>query len=82
MQGIKPTWNRAAKRQEEWLTSSGSREPVSECYRYETSAVGNLCQPVSYAGVNETPLPVEAVSCHFPFEEITSETRRDVQKFI
>lgn len=52
--------------------SSGSRAPVSECYRCEASVVGNLYQPVSDAGVNESPLLAAAVSCHFPFEKITN----------
>lgn len=49
--------------------SSGSSAPVSECYRFEASVVGNLYQPVSDAGVNESPLPAAAVSWHFPFEK-------------
>lgn len=53
--------------------SWGSRTPVSECYLFETSAVVNLHQPESDAGVSESPLPAAAVSCHFPFEEITNE---------
>lgn len=48
--------------------SSGSRVPVSECYRFETSAVVNLDQPVSDLGLTSRLCPPRLS----PFEDITN----------